>query len=97
MPEQRAVAVSRAPVVSTEVLTDEQCQRILALRVAREVLEIKPPSGGLGSGGTDIKETLLLVTAEWVMNGDLPQLMQMANDMNDHDHRQAALEALRDL
>jgi hypothetical protein len=97
MAQPPSIPSARAPVVSTEVLTDEQCQRILALRTAREVLETKQPSGGFGTGGLDVKEPLLLLVAEWVMHGDLPQLMQMVNDMADNAHRQAALDALADL
>lgn len=72
----------RPPVVSTEVLTDEQCQRILALRTAREVLEVKQTSSNaFASGGVDVKETMLLLVAEWVITGNLLQLMQMVQEI----------------
>lgn len=73
----------RPPVVSTEVLTDEQCQRILALRVAREVLETKQTSSNaFASGGLDVKEPLLLLVAEWVVSGDIRPMVQLQQELD---------------
>jgi hypothetical protein len=97
MTDQHAVASLRPPVVSTEVLTDEQCQRILALRAARAVLETKQAASPLSSAAVDFKNDMLLLVAEWIMTGDLRPMIELQQDVESHTNRQAALDALADL
>lgn len=68
--------VRQSPVVSTEVLTDEQCQRVLALRAAREVIETRQAAPLMASGGSDFKDYLLLVVAQWIIDGNIAPILE---------------------
>ena len=72
MPEQ--VRGRWAPPVSTAAaFTEEQAQRVQALRAAREIVEGK--TGGPFSNASSVSNTVdLLIVAGWIVEG--PQSLQ---------------------
>lgn len=60
------------PMRASEDLTDEQRQRVQALRVAREVVEEGSLKGAFGGASMSANAAYLVETAEWIVNGTLP-------------------------
>lgn len=61
------------PVQASSAFTDQQAQRVQALRAAREVVEERPAAKGpFTSGGVSANGAYLIEVAEYIVNGTVP-------------------------
>lgn len=62
------------PVSVASAFTDEQAQRVQALRAAREVVEQRPAAKGpFTPAGVEANAVYLIEVAEYIVNGTVPK------------------------
>lgn len=62
------------PVGASATFSEEQAQRVQALRAAREVIETSTRMSPFGASTTDPNLGYLIETAQWVMDGQNPEI-----------------------
>lgn len=60
------------PQIAPLEFTEEQAQRVQALRVAREVVETRSEAKPFAGAATDAGHPWLLETAQWIISGEMP-------------------------